>query len=720
MRGIVSKRKFVCASLVVAILSGMPVSARAQAPAECAGQTTDTPEAFGPTDITATSGNQKLSVALNDDATVTVLRWPSPSFYDQIKYRTTDRSARFMGALPNEGALIGIAWRRGSGGWDFDWLRQWSSSQRYAGDDGDRIKTRFVKRRIGLTVVVDDIVASNLDVLARTISVTRKRRSRVRAVRVIGFANFNPVFSKTPQSPTNDWCTEEDNDSGGRYAPRFDAIVHERSGTDVSTGEESGAALAMGFAADSRSHHVGVDTYETGADGNSAYDDAADGKLSGADAATGQADAAISDQLRLKRRRATTTLYVAAGLTRADAFGELNAARAKRAQNLRRIKSRWWRTWLEKAALPKGAPKDVTRLAKRSLVAIRQAIDPVRDMIVATIATQPPNSVDWIRDGAYINRALQLAGHSATVASHNERYGRLQVTATNPPDGHPGPVPPGNWSQNYYADGVVGGPIPYEIDATGFGIWTLWDHYAQTKDRDYLTQAAVYEAIQRAAHYLSDPPPLGCIDETTGLQCIANEEDNETPSQSLVGAQAVWMGLGAAANAAETFGRDGDLLNAEKWRTRQAELGAAIDEQFLDDECNCYTQNYITGATLLWPAQLLPYTEPRAQAQADVNWQHMTDVLSGEITQGREESRLAVAHAFAWTGTDKLALVKRALTWIAQVPTTDETSLLGEAWMAFEPNRDHIETMVGQPHVTSHAQYYIAAIKAYGRAPYRF
>ena len=711
--------RIVCASLVVA-LSGMPVVARAQAPPDCTGATTDTPEIFGPTDITATSGNQTMSVALNDDATVTVLRWPSPSFYDQIKYRTTDRTARFMGALPNEGAFMGIAWKRPREKWDFDWLRQWSSSQRYADDDGDRIVTRFVKRRIGLKVTVGDVVAPDMDVLARSITVKRKRSSRVRAVRVIGFANFNPVFSKTPQSPTNDWCSEEDNDSGGEYAPRFDAVVHERAGTDASTGEASGAAVAVGFGSRSQAHHVGVDTYQTGADGNSAYDDAADGKLSGGDEAPGQADAAISDQMRLKKRRASTTLYIAAAFTRAEALHELNSARPKGAADIVTSKARWWKKWLRGAALPKEAPKVVTRLAKRSLISIRQAIDPAHNMIVASIATQPPYSVDWIRDGAYINRALELAGQPAMVGAHNERYGRLQVTATNPPDGHPGPVPPGNWSQNYYADGVVGGPIPYEIDATGFGIWTLWDHFHQTGDRDYLTKAPVYEAIQRAAHYLSDDPPLGCVDPTTNLQCVANEEDNETPTQTLVGAQAVWMGLGAAADAAETFGRDGDLLNAEKWGGRQEELGTAIETEFFNAECNCYTTDYITGATLLWPVQLLPYSDPKAQSQADVNWQHMTDVLSGEVTQGRGESRMAVAHAFAWAGTSNLSLVRRALTWIAQVPTTDETSLLGEAWMAFEPDRDHITTMVGQPHITSHAQYYIAAIKAYGRAPYRF
>ena len=40
------------------------------------------------------------------------------------------------------------------------------------------------------------------------------------------------------------------------------------------------------------------------------------------------------------------------------------------------------------------------------------------------------------------------------------------VFATNRPRGASGTTPAGNWAQNYYTDGVVGGPIPYE--PTGF------------------------------------------------------------------------------------------------------------------------------------------------------------------------------------------------------------------------------------------------------------
>ncbi|MDQ4024214.1 MAG: hypothetical protein M3217_01820, partial [Actinomycetota bacterium] len=603
-----------------ASLLGSPAPLRAQPPPDCAGA--NEPEEYGPTDMTATSGNQSLSAGFNEKATITVLKWPSPSFYDQVKYRTIGRDQPRLGALPNEGAFLGLAWRTASAAkWQLEWLRQWPSSQRWADDDGDVVVTSFRRPSLGLSVTVKDVVAHDRDVLFRRVTVGRTPRSRVRSVRVVAFANFNPVFTKTPQSPHQDWCTEEDNDDGGAYEEANDAIVHARSGTDESTQAPSGVGLAMGFVGRSDGHQVGADTYQ-GASGTSAYDDARDGKLRGNDSAAGQADAALLDQLSLSRRRsASTTVLIAAAFTGEEALSLLEDSRERSAGAAIAAKARWWRSWLARARLPKDAPRAVVALAKRSLIVMRQATDPApRDgaeggLIVASIATQPPLGLDWIRHGAYVNRALHAAGHPETVRAHNVRYAELQVTATSRPRGASGTTPAGNWAQNYYADGVVGGPIPYEIDETGLGIWTLYDHYDLTGDRVYLTRREVYEAIQRAAQYLTDV----CRDVTNGLQCLASERDNPTASQTLVGAQAVWLGLGAAVDAARALGTPDSETNAERWSTRRAELGAAMRSRFFNEGCNCYTTDPDVGGELLWPVRFLRYGSEQAQAQAEVN-----------------------------------------------------------------------------------------------------
>jgi hypothetical protein len=267
---------------------------------------------------------------------------------------------------------------------------------------------------------------------------------------------------------------------------------------------------------------------------------------------------------------------------------------------------------------------------------------------------------------------------------------------------------------------VAGGPIPYSIDQTGYGIWTLWDHYAQSNDLDYLIQAAVYEAIQRAAHYLNETQPIGCKDPTNNLQCVANEGDNETPSQTLVGAQAVWLGLDAASKAATAKGGDVAIVNAETWATRRDEVAAAIEANFLDEECNCYTQDYEIGGALLWPVGFESYGSARSDAQAAVNYRHMTRVFNGGQTVGRLESKMLLGNAFAWAGTSDLSKVKRGLGWVARVPTTDATGILGEAWMLYPPETGRITTMVSQPHAPSHAMFYLAALKAYGARSYSF
>lgn len=709
------RRLLACAlSLCVTTVAvvGAPFSA-AQTAAECQQPGEETPEEFGPTDISAVSGNRKLSVAVNDRATVTVLKWPSPSYYDQIKYRTVDRSLEFMGALPNEGAFIGIAWRgANTEEWEFKWLRDLPATHRYADDDSDEIVTTFTQAQAELTVTVRDVVASDRDVMFRKVSVARSSTSSVRRVRVISFANFNPVFSKNARAPFQDWCSEERNDEGGTFDEELQAVVYSRSGLDESTGRPSSVAMTMGFIGATEGHQLGQDNYATGAPGTSAYDDAQDGELTGSALAAGQSDAAIADDLDLTGTlTGSTTVMIAAAPDEEGAAQRLEAARAQSSDPFA-TKRTWWKSWLKKTVLPRNAPRAVTTLSKRSLISIRQTADP-GGLIVASIATQSPQGLDWVRNGAYINRALDLANHPEMVTRHNIEYARLQSTSVSKPIGGEA-TPPGNWSQNYYADGVVGGPIPYEIDETGLGIWTLWDHYRYTRSKSYLL--SVYEEIQRAAQYLTDV----CRDPATGLQCFASEGDNANPSQTLRGAEAVWLGLDSAARAArrkakiQSAGRDVALANARKWSDRKKELGEAIENSFFRGGCDCYTRDPDVGGTLLWPVGFVNYGSGRARGQARVNYAEVKGAFNGKVERGGLESKALLGNAYVWAGTRNLSKVKRGLKWVATVPTTDQTGILGEAWMVYPPDGGEVTTMVSQPHVWNQAIFYLAALKTYG------
>ena len=684
----------------------------AQTTTDCEDDQAPTPETFGPTDVNAVSGNGKLSVGLNADATVTVMKWPSPSFYDQIKYRTTDRAARRMGAAPNDGSFLGIAWRSSTGRrWRFSWLRSWRSTQAFASPNGDTVETHYSDRGSKLAVRVRDVVAHDRDVLVRRVDLTRRSGSPVARARVFAFANFNPVFSKSANSPTGDWCTEEANDDGALYARRADAIVAERSGTDASTGEASSVGLAMGFSAPSAQHQVGTDVYETGGEGVSAYDDAADGKLRGDKAVVGQADAALS---RNVSPNGSATLLIAAGPDADRAVERLESARRDSARAVERAKSRWWERWYEGLRIPRG-PRGVVTLAKRALITSRQ--NTARSgLIVTSIATQAPLGLDWVRDGAYVNRMLDVAGKPGAVVRHNIRYADLQATAIDKPPGASA-TPSGNWAQNHYSDGVAGGAIPYSIDTTGLGIWTLWDHYSRTGDRGYLL--AVYESIQRAAHYLTDDPPLGCRDPATGLQCTANEGDDPTPTRTLVGAQAAWLGLDAAARAATVQNTETSRENATTWRTRRDELGEAIRDNFFDEDCRCYSRDYRVGGTNLWPVGFERYDSGRSERQATINMRAVTAAMKGDRRRGGMETLAVLGNSYEWAGERKERKLRRALEWIATVPTTNGTGLLGGAWMHFPTARSPIATMLSQPHAWSQAAFYLAATKVYGTQRWR-
>ncbi|MGH2747428.1 MAG: hypothetical protein ACRDKB_05840 [Actinomycetota bacterium] len=64
--------------------------------------------------------------------------------------------------------------------------------------------------------------------------------------------------------------------------------------------------------------------------------------------------------------------------------------------------------------------------------------------------------------------------------------------------------------------------------------------------------------------------------------------------------------------------------------------------------------------------------------------------------------------------------MKKGLRWLATVPTTRETGLLGEAWMRFPAPDGPVTPMVSQPHAWQQVLFYLAALKAYGREPYSF
>lgn len=663
-------------------------------------------EGWGPTDVNAQTANGRLAAGVSRSATLTVLRWPSPSYYDQVKYYTVDRRLPLLGAKPNEGAFLGVV----VGGRTL-WLRDFPRSrQRYPTSRGDEVITEFSDPTRRLRVVVRDVAPRGVDALIRRVEVRASGRARPQAL--VAFENFNLVVSKLPAAPLLDFCNEELNNDSARYVPDADAIVHERSGVDASTGKPSSVAVAMAFARRSDGHQVGGDRLASpgglppGAP-EDAYDDAADGRLTGSGAYTGQTTGALRVPLRLRRGRDAVELVVAAGRTRTQALAELAAARKLGERRAAAEKRRWLARLLRDMPMPRTRDQVLREMARRALTLIVTTADP-RGPIVAAISTQPPYGEDWPRDGAFFDLALDRARLHELVRRHLDFYVRTQATATRQPRGSLG-VPPGNWAMNYYADGVVGGPIPWEIDETGFMAWDFARHFEATRDRSWLR--SVYPTVRRAADFLA-----ACRDPLNGLQCRATEDDtfaNLGNQQTIIGAAITYLGLRSAARAARALGEEAD---AARWEGRAAELQRAIDEHLWDPAARSYGGGVEYCAYPLWPAELAPADRSRLADHAEYCWRELEPSFrapNSDRTFGLYESKALIALARFWRRNDpaKLARVRRGIDWIAHVEATPDTHVLGETWRVA---RGRVLTYTATPHLWEHTLFYLAMLETYG------
>lgn len=690
------------------------------------------PEIFGPTACNAQSGNGGLSVALNRAGTVTVCRWPRPSFYDQVKHRATDRDAPRMGAAPNAGAFLGLAVDVGDGP-ETRWLRDWDHEQEYPDPHSDVVATTYRHDVLGLSVTVRDVVAPDDDVLVRDVHVEAEETSPVEDASLVAFENWNLVVSKEERNPVQDWCHEGENTDAAHYRPDADAVVHTKEGVDESTGDPASVALAMGFAGESAGHQVGGDAHEPAAAADDdrrqdAFEDAADGRLRGNDRYEGHTTGALRRPLDLTSGAATATVLVTAAPAADPALSLLADYRDRDPDAVRADKRAWFDDLVGDAPMPACDDPAVRTAARRALVTVVTNFDSDSGAMVASIATQSPYNLDWPRDGAYFNHVLDMLGLHDWVATHNRWYADLQRGPDDPPPAGLD-IPVGSWAMNYYADGTVGGPIPWEIDETALAAWTLYDHYAVTGDEDYLHD--VYPAIRRTAELFVDH-----VDEDTGLPAPAHEDDNVLKSQTVVGAGAVWLALDAAAEAASVVGREGDQ---HRYEARRDELAAAIDDHLWDERQGAYSRGArvarlrewpvldrlfdalplapgaVAEPSVAWPIGFRPLADDRMERHIESMWADIEPTFdepaAGDHEFGLYDTKSLLALAKAWRGDeDKMERVRDGLRWVAHEHATDDTRVMGEIWRVVD---DEVITAISQPHAWTQVLFYYAALEAW-------
>ena len=666
--------------------------------------------------MNAQAGNGRITVGLNQAGSITVFRYPNPSYFNQVKYYASGRDAKGnpIGALPNEGSFAGILYVEG-GTTRFSWLRDWSHTQSYASADTPVVVTVFRQATLGLTVTDTDLATvSPSDAFARNFVVTRDPQSPVTDASLVYYEKFDPIASKVRYAPGQDNCLNQLNDQQiAVYDGQSQAIVHSWSGVDASTGRPASVGVAFGWDTPVTGFEVGRDGFEPLAPPVGPVDgynqlEAPQHSLGGATFEAGQATGALATRLQFDDSgQADARIIITPGATPSAALQTLRLERSRSFGAQRLAVNADWDSWFAHAVLPVTGDPAVRDDALRALITIRLAIDSNTGAIVASADTQAPYGEDWVRDGAFIDRALDVAGYHDAVTRHAIFEAQAQTSPQNPDLLRPS----GNWPMMVYGDGQPSGPIPYEIDETGFGIWTLVDHaqyLPAAEAHAYLTE--VYPAVARAADWLSV-----CADPTNGLQCQANEDDSFTPSQTLHGAGPVLLGLRSAIAAASQLG-DGSA-GVSIWKARAATLAGAIDalyepaqRAYREQPGNSSAQPvlYTDGGWLLWPVRLHAVADPRMQGEAQAVWQAM--LASLDSTSGGYEGKALLGVCETWspaTPAQHQAL-QSALHTFATGLTTD-TGLFGEFWQRFSPGGP-IVPLNDMPHVWESSLFYLSSV----------
>lgn len=728
-------------------------------------QNLDPESPFGATNINGEVGNGGLNAGISKHGTISVLRWPGPSYYDQLNYKTatqgitpssSPRTLPHFGAADNMGSFAGLYFTAGMPVSGMVWLRDptFTTQQSYISPDSDVLVTQYTSLAQGIQVTQYDLVMTDRDVLVRHYVIDNLNTTPVEKIGFVYYENLAPCLNKKEYVPLDDWIDDSKNDYACLYDPAREQLVHfmpgDQSFSHIATlfsGTPDGNDIKS-FLSDISSLPDGVfavigfdftpDGYQAGNDATTlcppgrgvaissnpqdAYISAYQGTLPGSLAAQCQADAAVMKQFSLPSQgRVEFTVYFSFAKDYNDAEADLSYAERLGWQAVYDDTNAWWTQWLSTAKLPDTADPVVLSFSKRTLISIRIATDNHTGAMVASIATQPPYAEDWPRDGSFINYALDVAGYHDMVTKHNLFYAQVQrQTATTF-------GPAGSYDMNFYADGMPGGPIPFEIDETGLAVWTMWIHTGflnSVCDRVHYMQR-VWPAIKLGTQALVD-----CKDPANNLQCYANEDDNVAQTQGLQGAVTVWLGIESGIRAAKYMNDAGDI---PAWQARADELKQAIIAAFFTgsssgvwttcttyeivyDQCGSYTKEVGAGAWTIWPAAFLPYTSPAVASQGmyliNTITPDLTYQTSGTIYNGK--ATLALALLYQGDPQGQALLDPLIYDLLHNVPTSD-TQHMGEVdvTMFDAHGKPYFQNEVAIPHVWEQTLSYLTVMARY-------
>lgn len=455
-----------------------------------------------------------------------------------------------------------------------------------------------------------------------------------------------------------------------------------------------------------------------------AYLDAADG-MSGSPIAAGQVNSAIELALVPSNNGYQSVSIFAFGKTASKAVDNLQYARNTNVEDHLNATLESWKERIAPLRLPNTDDENILAFCKRTLVNLLVGTDKNSKAIVASLSRQPAYGEDWPRDGAFFNAALDVAGLHDLVTERMMLYSKWQRKEADEPEAliDPEPptdpdnpdsssFPPGAWEMNYYADGMIGGFIRYEIDNTALLLWNYAYHagYIDNEEHRRVYLENIWDTVKSAADLLTR-----WKDYETGLHAEANENDNPAYTQTLFGAGPVFVALTSAARIARALENENDAL---RYEARAEELREAIFKHLVDPETGYLLERrnisghpgsnlHAASSTAIWPGRLMPFGDSKTNKQMVHNMEEILSVLRGDLGGGSYLNKVTVAAALSLRGHEAHAKIGEALQYLTYDLPTENTLHYGEIFLYRDGDYDQ---RVANPHLWAATLTYLTAM----------
>lgn len=438
----------------------------------------------------------------------------------------------------------------------FSWINStWQKKLQYK-QDSLVTEVSLKKPELSLELSVEDCVHRFYNVLLRKIRIS----------------NTSPKAREVKLFLSHDLhLIESDGGITAYYNPNLDAVVHFKKDRYFMIG---------GASEDSGLHEFAVGVTEFGGlEGT--WKDAEDGHLSNNLVAHGSVDSVISLRVKIPgRSEATVYSWIAAGKD-LDEISELSGTiKTTGAERLIRETGKYFKTWAGKSEINFGnLPAEIVAMFKRSLLILRTQIDNRGGIIASSDSdilrfNKDTYSYVWPRDGAFVAIGLDAAGYFHVTQRFFSFCGRAISKE-------------GFLYQKYHSDGSWGSTwhpwsspnrqfqLPIQEDETALVLFSLWNHYYQARDIEFV--GPLYkQLICKAADFM-----VSYRDAKSGLPLPSYDLWEENRGVSTFTCSAVFGGLKAASKLARVFGDD---QRAEKYEIAANEVKEAILKYLYDDE----------------------------------------------------------------------------------------------------------------------------------------